>query len=175
MRAPAHATADAASAEVKLLGLINQGRASDAGKPGEVMHAGLRQVAREHSTDMSNRNTMDHSGYPQRISDAQPDPDQGSGPPDKGFNGASCENVAWWEPGGDVTSDQVAQEFYDLWYNSPEHHDCMFDAYGYNLNAAGVGIYYANGKWWATFDSAYDSTPPNGQPPEPSATSRPTP
>jgi uncharacterized protein YkwD len=159
--APARATTQTDSVETKLLALINQGRAGQAERA-EVMHAGLRHVAQEHSGDMSARNHMDHNGYPGRISAASPDPAESNGPPDDGFNGASCENVAWWQPGRSVTTDQVAQEFYNLWYNSPEHYDCMFDTYRYNLNVAGVGIYYANGIWWATFDSAFDRTPPNG-------------
>jgi uncharacterized protein YkwD len=158
---PARASSTTDAVEVKLLALINQGRGG-AGEAAEVMHAGLRQVAQAHSADMSARNSMDHNGYPARISQAQPDPAESNGPPDDGFNGSSCENVAWYQPGSSVTTDQVAQEFYNLWYNSAPHHECMFDAWGYGLNVAGVGIYYASGKWWATFDSAYDRTPPSG-------------
>jgi uncharacterized protein YkwD len=159
--------------EVRVLQLINQGRGTQ-GKGAEVMHAGLRGAARSHSADMSARDSMDHNGYPERVNTAQPDPPQGSGPPDKGFNGASCENVAWYQPGGSASSEQVAQTFYNLWYNSSEHYKCMFDTYGWNLNVAGVGIYYASGKWWATFDSAFDRTPPTAPPP-PTATPTPAP
>jgi uncharacterized protein YkwD len=168
LNAPARASSQTDAVEVRLLQLINQGRGS-AGKGAEVMHSGLRLAAQQHSADMSARNTMDHSGYPARVNNANPDPAEANGPPDDGFNGSSCENVAWWQPGSAVTTDQVAQEFYNLWYNSAEHHNCMFDVWNYGLNVAGVGIYYANGKWWATFDSAYDSTPPSGTTPPPSS------
>jgi uncharacterized protein YkwD len=150
--------------EVRVLQLINQGRSGQS-KGAEVTHGGLRGAARSHSADMSARDTMDHSGYPGRINTAAPDPYESNGPPDDGFNGASCENVAWYQPGGTATTEQVAQTFYSLWYNSPEHYQCMFDTYGWNLNVAGVGIYYAAGKWWATFDSAFDRTPPTASPP----------
>ena len=165
---PAQASSQTDAAETKLLQLINQGRGG-AGKAAEVMHAGLRLAAQQHSADMSARNTMDHNGYPARINNANPDPAESNGPPDDGFNGSSCENVAWWQPGSAITPDQAAQQFYNMWFNSPHHHDCMFDVWGYGLNVAGVGIYYANGKWWATFDSAYDRTPPSATTQPPSA------
>jgi uncharacterized protein YkwD len=174
--APARASTTTDDVEVRLLALINGGRGGQ-GKGAEVMHAGLRLAAQQHSADMSARNSMDHNGFPGRINTANPDPAQGSGPPDKGFNGSACENVAWYQPGGSATNAQIAQKFYDLWFNSPPHHDCMFDAYGYRLNVAGTGIYYnsAQGKWWATFDSAFDSTPPTGPAPTPAPTPTPTP
>ncbi len=168
---PARATSQTDAAEIKLLALINQGRGG-AGKGAEVMHAGLRLAAQQHSADMSARNTMDHNGYPQRSHHASPGPVEANGRPDDGFNGSSSENVAWWQAGTTITPDQAAQQFYNMWFNSAHHHDCMFDVWGYGLNAAGVGIYYASGKWWATFDSAYDRTPPSGSttPPTPSWT-----
>jgi uncharacterized protein YkwD len=175
--APARASSQTDDVEVRLLAMINAGRGGQ-GKGAEVMHAGLRLAAQQHSADMSARNSMDHNGFPGRINTANPDPAESNGPPDNGFNGSACENVAWYQPGGSATTAQIAQKFYDLWFNSPPHHDCMFDAYGYRLNVAGTGIYYnsAQGKWWATFDSAYDSTPPTASPPPtPSPTPKPTP
>jgi len=173
---PARASSQTDAVETRLLGLINQGRGG-AGERAEVMHAGLRHVAREHSADMSARDSMDHNGYPDRINRAEPDPAQGSGPPDKGFTGASCENVAWYQPAGSASTEEVAQKFYTLWDNSSTHHECMFDSYGYGLNVAGVGIYYdeSTNRWWATFDSARDSTPPDGTTGSPAATPEPTP
>ena len=168
--APARASTQTDAVETRLLQLINQGRGG-AGKAAEVMHSGLRLAAQQHSADMSARNTMDHTGYPARVNNANPDPAESNGPPDDGFTGASCENVAWYQPGGTMTTDQIAQQFYTMWFNSAHHHDCMFDVWGYGLNVGGVGIYYANGKWWATFDSAADRTPPSGTtPPPPSST-----
>ena len=172
--APARASAQTDAVEVRVLELINQGRAGQ-GKKGEVMHGGLRVAARNHSADMSARNSMDHNGYPGRISTAAPDPAESNGSPDDGFNGSSCENVAWYQPGSTATTEQISQKFYELWYNSSPHRNCMFDASNYGLNAAGVGIYYANGKWWATFDSALDRTPPSGTTATPAPTSTPTP
>ena len=172
--APARATSQTDAVESRLLVLINQGRAGQ-GKGAEVMHSGLRLAAQQHSADMSARNSMDHNGYPARISNANPDPAESNGPPDDGFNGSSCENVAWYQPGGSATSDEVAQKFFDLWYNSSPHRRCMYDEYGYNLNVAGVGVYNANGKWWATFESALDRTPPGGSSsPPPSSTPPPS-
>jgi len=167
---PAHASSQTDAVEVRILQLINQGRGGS-GKAAEVMHAGLRLAAQQHSADMSARNTMDHTGYPARVNNANPDPVESNGPPDDGFTGASCENVAWFQPGStSMSTDQIAQQFYTMWFNSAHHHDCMFDVWNYGLNAAGVGIYYAGGKWWATFDSATDRTLPSGTTPPPSST-----
>ena len=163
---PARASSQTDAVETRLLQLINQGRGGS-GKAAEVMHSGLRLAAQQHSADMSARSSMDHNGYPARVNNANPDPAESNGPPDDGFTGASCENVAWWQPGSTMTTDQVAQQFYNMWFNSAHHHDCMFDVWGYGLNVAGVGIYYAGGKWWATFDSAADRTPPTGTSPTP--------
>lgn len=171
--APAGASAETDAVEVRVLQLINQGRGGQ-GKGAEVMHAGLRGVARGHSADMSARNSMDHNGFPGRISAAAPDPAESNGAPDDGFNGSSCENVAWYQPGTSASTEQIAQKFYELWYNSPPHRDCMFDVWGRNLNAAGVGVYLSGGKWWATFDSAHDRTLPSGSTTTPTATPSPT-
>jgi uncharacterized protein YkwD len=170
---PVRASAQSDAVEVRVLELINQGRAGQSRKA-EIMHGGLRVAARNHSANMSARNSMDHSGYPGRISTAAPDPAESNGAPDDGFNGYSCENVAWYQPGTTATTEQLAQKFYSLWYNSSPHRNCMFDATNTGFNVAGVGIYSANGKWWATFDSAIDRTPPTGSsttpPPTPTGT-----
>jgi uncharacterized protein YkwD len=149
-----------ADVEVRVLQLINQGR-SGVGKNAEVMHAGLRTAARNHSSYQSSIRGLTHSGLAGRISGAAPDPYEANGAPDDGF-GSYCENVAYYYPGSaGATEEQVAQKFYGLWYNSTGHRNCMFDSYGYSLNVAGVGIYRdAQGYWWATFESVRDVTPP---------------
>lgn len=172
---PAGASEQTDAVEVRLLQLINQGRQQHVGKGPEVMHSGLRQKARVHSQNMSNRGSLTHDGFSTRINTANPDPYESNGAPDDGFNGSACENVAMYGPGTTVTTEQVAQKFYSLWYNSTGHRNCMFDSYGYRLNAAGLGVYVANGRWWATFESARDNTPPTGTTPPPTSSPAPTP
>ncbi len=165
---PAVASPTTDSIEVKLLQLINQGRATNVSKPAEVMHAGLRSKARGHSAYQASINALTHDGLDDRINTATPDPAEANGPPDDGFvAGQRCENVAYYFPGSaGATPDQVAQWFYDAWFNSSGHRNCMFDVWNIGLNAAGVGIHFAsNGYYWATLESQLDNTPPAAQPP----------
>src|SRR5919109_86584 len=154
------ASAAPVDVEVRVLQLINQGR-SGVGKSAEVMHAGLRSAARDHSAYQASIRRMTHDGLAGRVGGASPDPYESNGAPDDGF-GTYCENVAYYYPGSaGATEEQVAQKFYDVWLNSSPHRRCMFDEYGASLNVAGVGIYRdTRGYWWATFESVRDATPP---------------
>lgn len=156
---PAHASVS--TVEVRVLELINQGRAG-VGKGAEVMHAGLRTAARGHSSYQASIRRLTHDGLAGRISSAAPDPYESNGAPDDGFR-SYCENVAYFYPGSaGATDEQVAQKLYNLWYNSAGHRNCMFDSYGYSLNVAGLGVHLdSQGYWWATFESVRDLTPPS--------------
>jgi uncharacterized protein YkwD len=172
---PARASAnDNSDIESKILALVNQARTQQ-GLEVYQAHAGLKPPARQHDVDMSNEDQLNHDGFQGRLQNAAPDPAQGHGAPDDGFmdNGmAGCENVAYYYKYDNTdTDDQVAQEFYDLWLNSPPHKECLFDDWGYGLNVAGVGVYLdSSGKWWATMEVARDYTPPAGGPmPSPTA------
>jgi hypothetical protein len=147
--------------EGRILELINRGRA-DVGKGAELMHAGLRNVARDHSAYQASVRRLNHDGMTDRVRNAAPDPYESNGAPDDGF-GTYCENVAYYNPGSAGASDeQVAQKLYGLWYNSTPHRNCMFDSRGNSLNVAGVGVHLdGRGYWWATFESVRDSTPPS--------------
>lgn len=165
---PAVASAHTDTVEFRVLELINRGRAT-VGKGAEVMHAGLRTAAQQHSVYQSS-NGMSHNGLQGRINGAAPAPAESNGAPDDGFRGY-CENVAYFYPGtAGATDEQVAQKFYSLWYNSASHKRCMFDESGGGFNVAGVGVHLdSRGYWWATFDSVRDLTPPatSGPPPPP--------
>ena len=157
---PAKASATTDYIEGRLLQLINQGRAGQ-GKAAEVMHVGLRSKARTHSSYQASIRALTHDGFSGRINTATPDPAESNGAPDNGFTGAACENVAYYYPGSaGATADQAAQWFYNAWYNSSGHRNCMFDASS-SKNAAGTGIFLdSRGYWWATFLNARDTTPP---------------
>jgi len=159
---PAKASATTDYIEGRVLQLINQGRAGQ-GKTAEVMHSGLRSKARAHSSYQASIRSLTHNGFSTRVNTAAPDPAESNGAPDGGFTGAACENVAYYYPGSaGASADQVAQWFYNAWYNSSGHRNCMFDVWNYKLNAAGTGIYLdSRGYWWATFISARDLTPPS--------------
>jgi uncharacterized protein YkwD len=162
----ARASTSTDAVETRLLEVINEGRTGQ-GLGAEVMHAGLRFKTQDHSAYQASIDKLTHDGFSTRINTATPDPAESNGAPDDGF-GAACENVAYFGGFGSMTTEQVAQKFYSMWFNSPGHHDCMFDAWGYGLNAVGVGVYQdSRGYWWATFESVRDSTPPAVSPPSP--------
>src|SRR5919109_5112576 len=94
------ASAAPVDVEVRVLQLINQGR-SGVGKSAEVMHAGLRSAARDHSAYQASIRRMTHDGLAGRVGGASPDPYESNGAPDDGF-GTYCENVAYYYPGSAV-------------------------------------------------------------------------
>lgn len=172
---PAHASTRTDAVELRTLELINQGRPS--GKVPLVMHAGLRAKAQAHSAYQSQIRGLTHDGFSTRVNTAEPDPYETNGAPDDGFR-AACENVAYFYSSGGFTDEQAAKKFYDLWYNSSGHRNCLFDAWGYGLNVAGMGVYLdSRGYWWGTFLSVRDLTPPEAttEPPVPTEPPPPVP
>jgi uncharacterized protein YkwD len=162
----AHASAQTDAIEVRLLEVINQGRAGR-GRTAQVMHAGVRAKTQEHSAYQASIGDLTHDGFSTRMQTATPDPAESNGAPDDGF-GPACENVAYFGGFGSMTNEQVAQKFYDMWFNSQGHQNCMFDSWDYGLNAAGVGVVQdSRGYWFATFESVRDSSPPTGAPTTP--------
>lgn len=159
---PARA-ATAASVEAALATKINQGRAAQ-GRAALVNHRGLETIAGEWSSQMSATNNFTHGNFNGRIQNAAPDPAESNGAPDDGFTGW-CENIAWNSLAQSSTADQVAQMFYNQWFNSTSgHKECMLSLSPRNFgqNVMGVGIVYdsADGRWWATLDVGKDDTPP---------------
>ncbi len=173
----AAATPQTDGVEVRLLQLINAGRATQS-KAAEKMHAGLRSKTQGHSAYQSSINGLTHNGFSTRVTTATPDPAEANGAPDDGFPaGQACENVAYYYPGSaGATDEQVAQWFYNAWYNSTGHRNCLFDVWNIGMNAAGVGIYKdSRGYWWATFIATRDNSPPTGTTPPPPPPPTPTP
>ncbi len=152
-----------ASIESELLGLINGDRGSDL-----IMHSGLRIVGRVHSQEMSRDGGLNHGGAEGRIREAPPDPSEANGPPDDGFTGTWCENVAYVRG---APEHEVAQRMYQGWTNSPPHDRCMNDE---RMTAAGVGVFFDGETYWATLESAVDRTLPGSAPP-PTPTPTPSP
>jgi uncharacterized protein YkwD len=131
-----------------------------------TLHAGLRDVAREHSRDMAARRRVGHWGFESRLQRATPDPQQSRTGADEGIWGvgvAACENALYrFRAGSTEESDQqVARALVAQWRASAPHARCMFNG---GLNAAGLGVYRdAGGVWWATLEVARDATPPAGR------------
>jgi uncharacterized protein YkwD len=140
------------SVENELFGYVNRGRRNQL-----ALHSGLRAVGREHSEEMSQDGELNHNRAEQRIFSAEPDPNEQNGPPDDGFNGTWCENVAYVRG---APESEVAQRIYQGWTDSPSHNRCMNDE---RMNAAGIGLYFDGDKtYWATFESVVDETAPGG-------------
>lgn len=155
-----------ASVESELLNLINRGRDGDL-----AAHSGLRAMARVHSHEMARDGGLNHNGAAERIRNAPPDPSEQNGPPDDGFTGTWCENVAYVRG---APEHEVAQRIYAGWTNSPSHNRCMNDE---QMTAAGVGLFYdgSTNTYWATLESAVDNTLPGSAPATPSPSPSPTP
>ena len=153
--------------EQRILELVNDARRAR-GRGPYLMHAGLRDVAREHSRNMSAAGRLSHAGFEARLRRATPDPFQAAGAPDSGFYSAglaACENAAYRFRAGttDETNEQVARGFFGQWWNSAPHRDCLLDVWNAGLNATGIGLYRdARGVWWATMEVVRDRTPPSG-------------
>jgi len=153
------------SIESELLALINGGRSSDL-----TPHSGLRIVGRVHSQEMSQARGLNHNGAEGRIHEAPPDPSEANGPPDDGFTGTWCENVAYVRG---APEHEVARRMYKGWTDSSSHNRCMNDE---RMNAAGVGVYFDGETYWATLESSVDRTlPGSAPPPTPSPTPTPEP
>lgn len=152
--------------EDRILQIVNSHRAERGLAPYQS-HEGLRSVAREHSQEMAAARALSHDGFEDRLNRATPVPYESNGAPDDGFweyGLAGCENAAYHYKAGSPESDEeLAQRFYQLWYDSPPHRECLFDVWGYGINAAGIGLFKdSTGRWWATMESARDASPPDG-------------
>ncbi len=154
--------ATATEVESALAVKINQGRSAQ-GRSALTTHSGLQGIAGDWSAQMAATNNFTHGNAAGRIDDAAPDPAEANGAPDDGFTGW-CENIAWNSLAQSSSANQVAQMFYDQWFNSSGHKQCMLSLSPKNFgqNVMGVGIVYdsADGRWWATLDVAKDDTPP---------------
>jgi hypothetical protein len=145
--APAHAQTP--SVEDELLVLVNSARSRPV-----VMHAGLRQVARNHSAAMAVADSLSHRRAKARIDAAEPDPPEAHGAPDDGFTNSWCEVVGWEPAGADAG---VAQRFFEDWRASAEDDACMTNS---AMTVAGIGVYERGNRWWATLEMEDDRTPP---------------
>ncbi|MGH2759368.1 MAG: CAP domain-containing protein [Actinomycetota bacterium] len=163
MPAPARA-ATASDVERALLDRINAGRSAQ-GRAALRSHAGLKAIARGWSKTMAASNDLDHGNAGARVANTSPVVAESNGNPDDGFAGW-CENIAWNSLAQSTSADQVAQMFYNQWFNSTSgHKECMLSLNPTNFgqNVAGVGVFYdsADGRWWATLDAAKDNNPPD--------------
>lgn len=151
------------SIEYQLLGYVNGGRAGSL-----TMHSGLVAAARAHARTIASAG-LSHSGALSRIRSAPPDPFEENGPPDDGFTGTWCENLAYVSGG---SASDVAARIYNGWRGSPTHLRCMQDS---DMTAAGIGVYYDGRTWWAVMEAMEDRTLPGSAPAAVRATSRPAP
>jgi uncharacterized protein YkwD len=154
----------ASDVEKALLTKINAGRSAQ-GRSALRSHAGLKAIARGWSQSMAATNDLDHGDAGSRVGNTSPDVAESNGNPDDGFAGW-CENIAWNSLAQSTSADQVAQTFYNQWFNSTSgHKECMLSLSPSNFgqNVAGVGVFYdsSDDRWWATLDAAKDNTPPD--------------
>lgn len=148
------------NAETNFLKRLNNQRVKR-GLPKLRMHRGLRAQGRQHSHRMSHANRLSHDGFQTRLNEARPDPREANGPPDDGFSGGACENVAFFDYGPRIRPRQAAGIFLRLWKDSPPHRRCLFDRTGFTPTVAGIGIFREpDNDWWATLMLVRDTTPP---------------
>src|SRR5438874_11984332 len=146
---PSPARAD--DVESQVMSKINAGRGTSL-----ILHHGLLQDAESHSQYMAQSGNLNHDDAQERVNNAPPDPAEGNGAPDDGFNlYAWCENATYVTP----AQGDPATAIYNNWKNSPPHNACMNNS-GKNVGA--VGIYWDGSTYWATFVAEVDSTPPGG-------------
>jgi hypothetical protein len=144
-------SASAGDVESQVFSMINAGRGHAL-----ILHHGLLQDAESHSAHMARQGNLDHDDAQQRVEDAPPDPPEGNGAPDDGFDPYGwCENATYVVP----AQGDPATAIYNNWKNSPPHNACMNDT-GKNVGA--VGVYWDGSTYWATFVAEIDGTPPGG-------------
>lgn len=142
----ASASPDPRGIESRLLELINRGR-QERGKSPLALNVALADQVRAHALDMALTDSLNHDGFTDRVRNA-------------GFAGrGACENAAMryvpWE-----TEDQVAQNLYQQWVDSPPHRACMFDEERpSNVIGVGVAADAAGAFWSTTMQSTASSSP----------------
>lgn len=151
--APSTAADPASSLEAEVFALVN-----DVRSPNLVLHSGLREQARRHSESMAKRDSLDHDGASSRPTRAAPDPPEGNGAPDDGHRppSSSCENVAYVSPGNSDAASKIVR----MWRDSPRHNECLHLD---RVNVGAVGAFHDGSRWWATFISMTDTTPPGSK------------
>ena len=98
----------------------------------------LAFIARAWSVIQGQRGSIGHDGFPGARGQAF-QAEFGSGAQMGG------ENVAMFGGGGGSV-EEVAQQFYQMWYSSSGHYQNMMG----NFQAVGIGVAQVNGSWWAT-------------------------
>lgn len=61
-------------------------------------------------------------------------------------SGRWSENIVWWS-NGNMTPQQAAEKFHDMWINSPGHYRNITTP---NWTVAGIGFYKDESGWWPT-------------------------
>ncbi len=136
--------------EQRILELMNKERAAPTkgsgifgggnsnAKPALTNGKKLAFIARQWSVTQGQRGSIGHDGFPNQRRSAYQQEFQGNAQ----VNG---ENVAMFGGGGGSVED-VAQQFYQMWYESSGHYQNMMG----DFQAAGVGVANVDGSWWAT-------------------------
>ncbi len=137
------------AAESYLLVLVNRDRSSaHLGSLKEQSY--IRGQAEAHTTDMLNRQSMDHNGFSQRVSNIR------THVVGMKYSGV-CENVAYAR--GYTDSAKAMAAINSAWLASSDHHRCMMDQLGWSSQSAGVGVRYDGHTYWATFISGHNTSP----------------
>ncbi len=136
--------------ELRILELVNKERAAPtkgggffgggntSAKPALANGKKLGFVARLWSVAQGQRGSIGHDGFPnQRASQFQQEFQSRAN--------MGGENVAMFGGGGGSV-ESVAQQFYQMWYESSGHYQNMMG----NFQAVGIGVAKVNGSWWAT-------------------------
>ncbi len=145
------ADANTCAIELKILALVNAERAKPTQNTG-LFGAGGKSpkpalangkkfgfIAREWSGVQGIRSSIGHDGFPNLRELAFA----------KEFGASNVEiggeNVAMFGGGGG-SAEEVAKQFFDMWYHSPGHYENMMGDY----QAVGIGVAQVNGDWYAT-------------------------
>jgi uncharacterized protein YkwD len=137
------------SAEVYLFTLVNHDRSS-AHINGLKEQSYVRGQAESHSSDMLNRQAMDHNGFSQRVANIR------AHVPGMKYSGM-CENVGYARGFSDAAS--AMRAINSAWLASSDHHKCLLDQLGWSAQSAGIGVRYDGRTYWVTFISGHNTSP----------------
>jgi uncharacterized protein YkwD len=137
------------TAETYLLSLVNHDRsAAHIGSLKEQSY--VRGQAEAHSTDMMNRQTMDHAGFTQRVANIR------ANVPGMKYGGI-CENVAKATNYSDYGA--AMRAINSAWLASTDHHKCMLDQLGWSAQSVGIGVRFDGHSYWVTMDAGHNTSP----------------
>jgi uncharacterized protein YkwD len=136
----------ASSTESAVFGSINRARANR-GLNKLELNAVIRREARAHSFDMADDEELSHDGFAERVARITAD--------DSGVDGRRlCELVA----GAVGTPTQAARRIFRKWIETSDRR-CLLDRLGFTTQSGAVGVWFKDGRYWATFIAAHDTNP----------------